>query len=120
MHIKTPNKIFVRHTLSSQKQRPEEYFDKYLHVLTVFSKDCNFKPMNASKHRNQFIRDAFINEPLNNQIRQQLLEKKELHLQTAFDQACSIDTTLKSAEHYQTYTSASINLTKYKKKSFFM
>ena len=57
-YVKTPNKIFARHTLSSRKQRPEESL--YLRVLTVLSKDCNFKPVTASEHRDQFIRDAFI------------------------------------------------------------
>ena len=68
-------------------------------VLTVLSKDCNFKPVTASEHRDQFIRGAFISGLLNNQICQRLLENKELDLQTAFDQARSIDTALKSAEY---------------------
>ena len=59
-YVKTPNEIFARHTLSSRKQRPEESLDEYLRVLTVLSKDCNFKPVTASEHRDQFIRDAFI------------------------------------------------------------
>ena len=42
-------------------------------------------------------------------MRQQLLENKELDLQTVFDQARSIDTALKSADYYQTDTLASIN-----------
>ena len=65
-YVKTPNEIFARHILSSQKQRPEESLDDYLHVLTVLSKDCNFKPVTAFEHRNQFIRDAFIGGLLNN------------------------------------------------------
>ena len=108
-YVKTPNEIFARHTLSSRKQRPEESLDEYLRVLTVLSKDCNFKPVTASEHRDQFIRDAFISGLLRNQIRQRLLENKELDLRTAFDQARSIDTALKSAEYYQTHTLASIN-----------
>ena len=108
-YVKTPNETFARHTLSSRKQRPEESLDEYLRVLTVLSKDCNFKPVTASEHRDQFIRDAFISGLLNNQIRQRVLENKELDLQTAFDQARSIDTALKSAEYYQTHTLASIN-----------
>ena len=80
-----------------------------MRVLTVLSKDCNFKPVTASEHRDPFIRDAFISGLINNQIRQRLLENKELDLQTAFDQARSIDTALKSAEYYQTHTLASIN-----------
>ena len=112
--VKTHNEIFARCTLSrctlsSRKQRPEKSIDEYLRVLTVLSKDCNFKPVTASEHRDQFIRDAFISGLLNNQIRQRLLENKELNLQTAFDQARSIDTALKGAEYYQTHTLASIN-----------
>ena len=108
-YVKTPNEIFARQTLLSRKQRSEESLDEYLRVLTVLSKDCNFKPVTASDHRDQFIRDVFISGLLNNQIRQRLLENKELDLQTAFDQARSIDTALKSAEYYQTHTLASIN-----------
>ena len=89
-----------------------------MRVLTVLSKDCNFKPVTTSEHRDQFIRDAFISGLLNNQIRQRLLENKELGLQTAFDQARSIDTTLKSTEYYQTHTLASINLHEIQEKSF--
>ena len=116
-YVKTPNEIFARHTLLSRKQRPEESLDEYLRVLTVLSKDCNFKPVTASEHRDQFIRDAFISGLLNNQIRQRLLENKELDLQTAFDQVRSIDTALKSAEYYQTHTLASINPHEVQKKS---
>ena len=68
-YVKTPNEIFARHTLLSRKQRPEEYLDVYLRVLTLLSKDCNFKPVTASEHRDQFIRDAFISGLLNNQLR---------------------------------------------------
>ena len=42
-YVKTPNKIFARHSLSSRKQRPEESLYEYLRVLTVLSKDFNFK-----------------------------------------------------------------------------
>ena len=117
-YVKTPNEIFARHTLSARKQRPEESLDEYLRVLTVLSKDCNFKPVTAFEHRDQFIRDAFISGLLNNQIRQRLLENKELDLQTAFDQARLIDTALKSAEYYQTHTLASINPHEVQGKSF--
>ena len=73
--------------------------------------------MTASEHRDQFIRDAFISGLLNNQIRQRLLENKYLDLQTAFDQARSIDTALKNAEYYQTHTLASINQHEVQEKS---
>ena len=108
-YVKTPNQIFSKHTLSSRKQRPEESLDEHLRVFTVLNKDCNYKPVTASEHRDQFIRDAFISGLLNNQIRQRLLENKELDLQTVFDQARSIDNALKSAEYYQTHTLTSIN-----------
>ena len=34
-YVKTPKEIFARHTLSSQKQKPEKPLDEYLRVLTV-------------------------------------------------------------------------------------
>ena len=73
--------------------------------------------MTASEHRDQFIKDAFISGLLNNQIRQRLLENKKLDLQTAFDQARSIDTAPESAEYYQIYTLVSINPHEVQKKS---
>ena len=74
-YVKTPDKIFARHILSSRKQRPEESLDEYLRAFIVLSQDYNFKPVTASKHRDPFIRDAFVSGLLNNQIHQRLLEK---------------------------------------------
>ena len=118
-NAKTPNEIFARHTLSSRPQRLQECFDDYLRVLNILSKNCNLKPVTASAHRDPFIRDAFISVLLNNQIRQRLLEKKELDLQTAFDHARSIVTALKNAEYYQTHILASTNSDKVQKRGFF-
>ena len=58
-YVKTLNKIFARHTFLSPKQRPEESLDEYLRVLTVLSKNCDFK---------LFIRDAFSSGLPSNQI----------------------------------------------------
>ena len=43
------------------------------------------------------IRDAFINGLQSNHIRQRLLENKTLNLQTAFDQARSLDVAQQSS-----------------------
>jgi hypothetical protein len=41
LYVKTPNEIFARHKLATQKQQPGESLDEYLQELKILSKDCN-------------------------------------------------------------------------------
>lgn len=55
------------------------------------SKDCWFTAVTAEKQRDDSIRDAFISGLVSGGIRQNLLEKDILDLQTAFDTARSLE-----------------------------
>ena len=59
------------------------------------------KTVSAEEYRNELIRDAFINGIISNAIRQRLLENKELTLDTAFDQARSLDLAQKNSQAYE-------------------
>ena len=101
LYVKTPNEIFARHSLASQKQLSGETLDEYLQALKTLSKECNFRQVTASEYRDEAIRDAFISGLSSNNIRQRLLENKTLDLQTAFDQARTLDIAQKNSESYQ-------------------
>ena len=108
LYIKTPNEIFARHKLATRKQQISETLDQYLQELKLPSKDCNFRQVSATQHREEAIRDAFISGILSGSIRQRLLENKTLDLQTAFDQARALDTAQKTSETYNSNYSASV------------
>ncbi|XP_055883511.1 uncharacterized protein LOC106054065 [Biomphalaria glabrata] len=55
--------------------------------LRILSKDCNFKAVTAEQHREEAIRDSFINGLVSNSIRKRLLEKAVLSLKDAFKEA---------------------------------
>uniref|UniRef100_A0A2C9LBJ4 CCHC-type domain-containing protein n=1 Tax=Biomphalaria glabrata TaxID=6526 RepID=A0A2C9LBJ4_BIOGL len=55
--------------------------------LRILSKDCNFKAVTAEQHREEAIRDTFINGLMSNSIRKRLLEKTVLSLKDAFEEA---------------------------------
>lgn len=100
LYIKTPNEVFARHKLATRKQQPSETLDEYVQELKILSKDCNFRQVSATQHRDEAVRDAFISGLLSTSIRQRLLENKTLDLQTAFDQARALDTAQKTSETY--------------------
>ena len=56
--------------------------------------------MTADCYKNESIRDSFINGLTSNAIRQRLLENVTLDLQTAYDQARSLDIAQKSSDVY--------------------
>ena len=101
LYVKTPNEIFARHRLATQQQTPEQSLDAFIITLRKLSKDCNFKPVSAVQYREEMIRDAFINGLQSNVIRQRLLERKDLTLETAFDIARSLEEAQKKAEFYE-------------------
>ena len=55
------------------------------------AKDCDFKTVSVEQYKSEMIRDAFVNGLQSNPIHQRLSGNKTLDLQTAFDQACSMD-----------------------------
>ena len=91
VYDKPKNEVFARHLLSSCKQEQGQSLDQYLQKLKLLAKDCNFKACTAEVHKNEAIRDAFISGLISPHIRQRLLEKSTLDLDTAFENARTLD-----------------------------
>ena len=86
-----PNEIFARHLLRIAKQRPNQTLADFRSTLSRLAKDCNFKDVSAAKYRDEMLRDSFINGILSSDIRQRLLEHKTLDMNTAYEQAVTLD-----------------------------
>ena len=102
LYVKIPNEVFERHLLATRRQQPNETLDEFVLSLKILSKDCNFKAVDATTHRDQLIRDSFISGIRSSIIRQRLLENKTLDLSTAIDQARALDSAMKNSEMYST------------------
>ena len=100
LYIKPTNEVFARHVLSTRVQKEEENIDEYIQELLLLAKECNFKAVDAVQNRDDSVRDAFITGLRSNTIRQRLLEKRTLDLNTAIDQARALDTAQKNSESY--------------------
>ena len=100
IYVKPKNVIFARHLLSTRKQKSGENLDQFLNNLKTLAKYCNFSAVNAEQYKSEMIRDAFINGLVSNSIRQRLLENKTLDLNSAFDQARSLDAAQESSNLY--------------------
>ena len=101
LFVKTPNEIFARHLLATRQQKSGETLAEFLQELRKLSKNCNFKNVTSEQYREELVRDSFINGLLSPLIRQRLLENKQLDLQTAFDQAHTLDLAQKNSEAYR-------------------
>ncbi|GAB1600402.1 uncharacterized protein LOC115215493, partial [Argonauta hians] len=91
VYVKKPNEVFARHLLATRKQRPDETLNDFFESLERLRRDCNFRDRTAKEIGDEAVRDAFICGLLSPAIRQRLLENKNLDLQTAYDQALTID-----------------------------
>ena len=89
--VKPKNSVFCRHLFATRRQQTYESVDQYLQSLKRLSKDCDFQAVTATKARDEYIRDAFINGITSNHIRQRLLENKTLDLNTAYDQVLTLE-----------------------------
>ena len=89
--VKPKNSVFCRHLLATRRQQTDESVDQYLQSLKRLAKDCDFQAVTATQARDEYIRDAFINGITSNHIRQRLLENKTLDLNTAYDQALTLE-----------------------------
>ena len=98
---KPKNEVFARHLLSCCKQEPGQTLDQYLQKLKTLAKDCNFKEVTAEVHKNEAIRDAFICGLLSPHIRQRLLEKNKLDLETAYEDARTLEMAEKQSLSYR-------------------
>ena len=112
-YVKPKNEIFARHVLATRRQELNETLDQFLQSLKLLAKDCNFKAVTAVEAADQYIRDAFINGLSSNVIRQRLLENKTLDLQTAYEQAHTLEMAQKHSASYtqfETVTASAVNL----------
>ncbi|VDP92899.1 unnamed protein product [Echinostoma caproni] len=87
LYIKPKNEVFARHVLATTKQENGQSVDQFIQKLHSLAIDCNFLSVSAEKHRDEAIRDAFITGAISNSIRQRLLEKYNLDLQHASEDA---------------------------------
>ena len=74
--------------------------DEYLLELRRLSKDCNFRSVSKTEHRDDFIRDVLINGILSHPVRQRLLEESTLTIDAAFQKARSLEIAQKNSESY--------------------
>ena len=102
IYVKPPNEVYSRHLLATRVQQEGESLDSFLQALKDLSKNCNFGPVTAAQHRDEYIRDSFITGIQSAAIRTRLLENAQLDLDTMFAQARSLDTAQKSSITYQT------------------
>uniref|UniRef100_A0A2C9L038 CCHC-type domain-containing protein n=1 Tax=Biomphalaria glabrata TaxID=6526 RepID=A0A2C9L038_BIOGL len=86
-YIQPKNEVFARHRLATCKQEQGQTIDAYMQKLRILSKDCNFKAVTAAQHREEAIRDLFINRLVSKSIQKRLLEKTVLSLKDAFEEA---------------------------------
>ena len=100
MFIKKKNSIFARYLLATRCQETEESLELYLQNLKILSHNCDFTALTASQARDITIRDAFISGVRSNQIRQRMLENKELDLATTYELALTLDLAQKQSDLY--------------------
>ena len=100
LYVKSPSPIYARHKLATHKQKSGETIDKFYRDLNVLSKDCEFKEVTAIQHREEAVRDAFISGLLCTDIRQRLLEERELSITQAYNKARSLETAQKQSQLY--------------------
>ena len=98
--LKPPNEIFARHLLATRVQGTGESIDNFLLDLKRLSRDCDFKAVTANEHRDEMVRDAFINGLSSSFIRQRLLEHRSLSLSTTISQAHILDRAQKESSGY--------------------
>lgn len=100
IYVKPANEMYARHTLATRRQQTSETLTEYLQALRVLSKDCNFEAVSAVRHRDEFIRDAFIAGLQSPAIRQRLLEHRSLDLESMFYQAQALESAASSSEGF--------------------
>ena len=105
-YIKKKNDVFSRHLLAVHKQQPGESLQQFLQALKRLSKDCSFRSVTAEQYREDLLHDAFINGLTSNAIRQRRLEKDDLALDAAFEQAFFLDRAQQQSSSYSSCLAA--------------
>ena len=86
--------------MAIRSQLSDESIEEYFLELCDLAKDCNFKDVSADENRNQAIRDSFISGLDSGFIRQRLLQNQTLDLETAYDQARTLDSAQRNSESF--------------------
>ncbi|XP_068235686.1 uncharacterized protein [Palaemon carinicauda] len=102
LYVKPRNEVFARHVLATRRQGSGESLDQFLQALKLLAKDCQFKAVSAEQACDNYVRDAFINGLSSGAIRQRLLENITLNLQTAYEQARTLEMAQKHSASYTT------------------
>ena len=97
VYAKTKNNVFARHLLATPRQLPGESLQQFLQVLKTLSKDCSFRA----------VTDAFINGLASVAVRQRLLERDNLSLEAALEQAYSLERAQQQSSSYSINVAAS-------------
>nr|XP_045602721.1 uncharacterized protein LOC123760941 [Procambarus clarkii] len=108
LFVKPKNEVFARYVLATRRQEPGESLNQFLQALKLLAKDCQFKAVTAVEasdsprilEASAHVRDAFLNGLGSATIRQSLLKNKTLDLQSAFDQAHTLETAQKLSASY--------------------
>ena len=100
MFIKKKNSTFARYLLAARRQETEESLELYLQNLKILSRDCDFIALTASQARDIAIKVAFISGVRSNQIRQRMIENKDLDLATVYELALTLDMAQKQSDLY--------------------
>ena len=100
IYVRPHNEIFARHKLAIRKQKIEETVDQFLQCLSQLGKECNFQAVSAEEHRDQYVRDSFINGLNSSIIRQRLLENNTLDLSQTINQARALESAQKHSAAY--------------------
>ena len=100
MFIEKKNSFFARYLLATRRQENEESLELYLQNLKILSRNWDFIALTASQARDITIREAFISGVRSNQIRQRMLENKDLDLATAYELALTLDMAQKQPDLY--------------------
>lgn len=109
LFMKPPNEIYSRHRLMKRSQNSGESVHQYLQALKVLSKDCSFKDVTAEQNENDYVRDAFISGLSNPIIRQRLLENRSISLDTAYEQARTLELAQLHNDAYQPTSVIAVN-----------
>jgi len=98
--VKRKNEVYARHLLATRRQEAGETLNQYVQVLIQLSRDCSFRAVTAEEHRDEAIREAFIQGIRAAPIRQRLLEKAQPDFAVAVDQARAMIVAHQQAETY--------------------
>ena len=60
-YVKQSNIVSLRHLLATRKQKPGKSLKKFLQVVQILSKNCDFRDVFGEEYRQELVCDAFVN-----------------------------------------------------------